>query len=158
MARTMRISRATSRERSATRARRRAKTPLAPANARTLIFRMRSSAVRRVFWLVFAFWFMPAIVAPEMVDHCPVHHAVAGGGSHHAAHAKTAPSNHSSHRGCTCLDRCCAASVASPSRADIKIAASVRPIANTMSIADDRIVVASVSLLLPPTTGPPPRG
>jgi len=152
----MRISRGTSRERFATPARRRASAALVPANAHALIFRMRSSVVRRVFWLVFSFWFVPALVAPEMVDHCPVHHAVAGTASHHA-HAKTAPANHSSHRGCTCLDRCCAASVASPSRADIRIAASVRPIANTMSIADDRIVVGSVSLLLPPTTGPPPR-
>jgi len=121
---------------------------------------MRSTV--RVFWLIFSFWFGPSLVVPEMIDQCPVHHFAATAATGHASHAgmqgKTgSPTNHSSHRGCTCLDQGCATAVASPATADVRFTPRVRFISITTSIAHDKPVVASPSLLLPPTTGPPPR-
>jgi hypothetical protein len=135
---------------------------LASVRTPTLVFRMRSSAVRRALWLLFSFWFGPSLVVPEMIDQCPVHQLATGQATGHTGHAAMAgrtqpPADHASHKGCTCPDQGCATTIASPPSAGLRIASRVRLVSTSASISRDRIDVASVALLLPPTTGPPPR-
>jgi len=121
-------------------------------------------AFRRMFWFLFSLWFGPSIVVPELLDHCPVHHFVAGGAALHASHAAMAGHNHqlpdhASHRGCTCLDQGCRNNTATLPVAASRAFGRVRlfVFVNALAVDSDRLPAASPDFLLPPTTGPPPR-
>src|SRR6266550_3579179 len=124
---------------------------------------MHLSLPRRAFWLLFAFWFGPSIVVPEALYQCPVHHSALYGAMGHASHAairvgdKPVPP-HSSHTGCTCLDQGCASSHAAPPSAGWRIVATVRLIqTNTIALSASSVRRSQADVLLPPSTGPPPR-
>jgi hypothetical protein len=123
---------------------------------------MRSSLFRRTVWFLFSLWLGPSIVVPELLDHCPVHHYVAGGAAHvgHAAmagHSRQLP-DHASHRGCTCLDQGCTNNAATLPVAEPRAFSRVRLVlANALAADSDHLPAASADFLLPPTTGPPPR-
>lgn len=122
-----------------------------------------SGMLRRVFWLLFAFWFGPSIVVPEALYQCPVHHAALVGEAGHLSHVsmsgadKSVPS-HSSHKGCTCLDQGCASSPAAPPRAAWRVMATVRFIqTNAIAPAISSVGGSQADVSLPPSTGPPPQ-
>src|SRR5512132_161989 len=124
---------------------------------------MHMTLRRRAFWLLFAFWFGPSIVVPETLYQCPVHHAGLLGEAGHASHAamrvgNETPTEPSSHTACTCLDQGCASSHAALTAAAWHVVATVAFVrADNIAFSASSVRGSQADVLLPPSTGPPPR-
>src|ERR1041385_8421418 len=118
---------------------------------------MRISLRRRIFWLLFAFWFGPSIVVPETLYQCPVHHAGLLGQSGHANHAAMRVGDESSpepasHSACTCLDQGCASSHAALTATTWRVVSTVSLVGvDNIAFSASSVRGSQADVLLPPS-------